>query len=388
VAAIVWVTAEPPDRHGGGGNIRQSYLLEHLARAIPTTLLVTDERPDDVVTPLLESTIVVPRAPRRASGDMARRARTVASAVLPLASAERRDSRSAVAALAPTLKAIDAQLVIVEHTGLADLARLRRPGQLWALTVHNVASLSARQAIATAPRDRDRWAWRREMEAAERFERWAMRQFDTVFTVSREDAAALPRETVIVPNGVDAPRFAAVSPPTGNRIVFTGTLDFFPNIDGLEWFCREVWPRVRDARPAAELDVVGRRPHPRVTALEGRGVAVHADVPDVLPHLARARLAVVPLRLGSGTRLKALEALAAGRPVVGTNVGLAGLGLTDGEGVLIRDDPAEFARAVVELLGSDEATRQLGGRGAKLAARFDWAVVGARFVEELARMLP
>ena len=111
----------------------------------------------------------------------------------------------------------------------------------------------------------------------------------------------------------------------GDDVVFTGTLSWYPNIEGLEWFCTEVFPSVRAALPDARIHIVGREPLPAVHGLaEAPGVCLHADVPSVVPFLERARLAVVPVRIGSGTRLKALEAMASGRPVVGTAIGLAG----------------------------------------------------------------
>jgi glycosyltransferase involved in cell wall biosynthesis len=158
-----------------------------------------------------------------------------------------------------------------------------------------------------------------------------------------------------------------------------------PNVDAVVWFCDAVLPRVQAAVPGASFDIVGRRPGPEVAALARRpGVRVHADVPDVRPHLAAARAVVVPVRMGSGTRIKALEAMAAGRPVAGTSVGLAGLDLCDGVHALVADDPAGLAAAVVRLLTDDEAARGLAARArAFVAERYAWSVVAGRFLEAL-----
>src|SRR5207302_4004164 len=138
-------------------------------------------------------------------------------------------------------------------------------------------------------------------------------------------------------------------------LVFTGTLSWGPNIDGLTWFCTDVLPLVRARVPDVRLDIVGREPLPEVEALARlAGVSVHADVPSVVPWLEQARVAVVPLRIGSGTRIKALEAMAAGRPVVGTSVGLEGLDIEDGVHALVADEPPTLADAVVRVLTDDE----------------------------------
>ena len=144
-------------------------------------------------------------------------------------------------------------------------------------------------------------------------------------------------------------------------------------------------PRVRAHVPDVSLDIVGREPLPEVEALARlAGVSVHADVPSVVPWLEQARVAVVPLRIGSGTRIKALEAMAAGRPVAGTSVGLEGLGIEHGVHAALADDPAALAAAVVELLLDDDRARRLARTGADHArANFAWDTIGRRFVDVL-----
>jgi glycosyltransferase involved in cell wall biosynthesis len=190
-------------------------------------------------------------------------------------------------------------------------------------------------------------------------------------------------DVVVVPNGVDTARFRPTPVPPEPVLVFTGTLSWGPNIDGLAWFCREVFPVVQARVPGTRLDVVGREPLPEVADLTRLpGVHLHADVPTVVPWLERARLAVVPLRIGSGTRLKALEAMAAGRPVVGTTVGLDGLAIDQGVHALVADDPPSFAAAVVDLMVNDELARRVAAAGAEHArTRFGWDGIGRRFVE-------
>jgi glycosyltransferase involved in cell wall biosynthesis len=162
-------------------------------------------------------------------------------------------------------------------------------------------------------------------------------------------------------------------------------LRWWPNVDGVTWFCRDVLPLVRAAVPDVRFDIVGSEPVPEVRALAALpGVAVHADVPSVVPWLEQARVAVVPLRIGSGTRLKALEAMSAGRPVAGTTIGLEGLGIEPGVHAMVGDAPDQLAAAVIALLTDVDLAARVAARGADHArGRFGWDAIGRRFVDAL-----
>ena len=209
--------------------------------------------------------------------------------------------------------------------------------------------------------------------------------YDLVVVPSEADAAILGLEVAVVPNGVDPARFRPTPIPPDPVLVFTGSLNWQPNIDGLSWFCRDIFPIVRRCVPDARLDVVGRHPLPEVRALATLpGVELRADVPSVVPWLEAARLAVVPLRIGSGTRLKALEAMAAGRPVVGTTIGLEGLAVEDGVQALVADDAATFAKRVVEVVGDDALAQRVAAAGAAHArVRFAWDRIGRQYLDTL-----
>ena len=146
--------------------------------------------------------------------------------------------------------------------------------------------------------------------------------------------------------------------------LFVGVLDYRPNVDGVVWFCREVWPEVRRRRPRARFALVGRRPAPAVRRLAAQpGVDVVGPVPDVRPHLARAAVVVAPLRIARGVQNKVLEALAMARPAVVSPPVLAGLGAGPGVPVLVAATPAEWVEAVVHLLDDPDARRRLGAAG-------------------------
>lgn len=372
----------------GGGNIRQAHLLGSLAAEVPTDLLVAGSRTDDATRAAVRRIIEVPHeplpAPRSATG---RRLRSLQEAFLPSGPSERLALRRPRTALAAALSRLpdDYDVVCVEHIGLADLSR-HLPASRRALTVHNVLSVTLTQQAEIAAGPRQAWLCRQEARRARLHEARALRSFDVTFSVSEEDAAALPADTVVVPNGVDVNRFPVGGPlPATPRLIFVGTFSYGPNVDGAVWFCDEVLPLVQAVVPGAELELVGRDPVEEVRSLCRRpGVSGSWNPPDVASHLRSARLAVIPLRAGSGTRLKALEAMAARLPVVGTSVGLSGLGLRDGEHAFVRDDASTFAEGCIQLLKDDALSHRLAATGHEFVeTRFDWSHIAATFLAHL-----
>ncbi len=225
----------------------------------------------------------------------------------------------------------------------------------------------------------------------------ACRRVDAILTTSDVDRAALAHDVPgipirVVPNGVDTAYF--VPRATGDaedpaRIVFTGAIDYQPNSDAVLHFCADILPRIRAAVPEATFAVVGKDPPDRVRRLQGDGVLVTGTVADVRPWMRQAAVFVVPLRVGGGTRLKILEALAAGCAVVTTSLGCEGIELTPGSDVLVADRPAEFAGAVVRCLRDPALRAGLGARGRELVERrYRWEAIGERlsaFYQELHR---
>lgn len=384
---VLWVTPEPPDRRQGGGSIRQSYLLEALAAVTPVDVLLVcgglDEQCARMVRDVEE--LPEPAGPPRPSW-VPWYAWTVWENEVLRVPSPVADTREHCRLLAPRLRARAPgyDLVHFEHDRLAPLGR--EPGvPRRTISLHNLRSEQAAHRLADENTSAvGRWFARRAGKVALGFERGVMGDFDTVFVTSREDAAALPGSAVVIPNGVDVAVIRPEPIPRERRIVFTGRLDWQPNVEGLKWFCRLVLPVVRARAPDVQLDIVGFNPGPDVLALRGSGVEVYPDVPSTIPFLHRARVAVVPLHVGSGTRLKALEALAAGRPVVGTAIGLAGLELESGRTAVIADDPDEMAAAIVRLLLSDDvaAAMSIEGRG-HVEEKFDWHRIASSFVSRV-----
>lgn len=239
-----------------------------------------------------------------------------------------------------------------------------------------IAQRAARRSAGGDP------ALDREFERTLAFERDAVRNSDLCFAVSEEDAATardlLGANIVhLVPNGVDTSYFmpAAIATEPGT-ILFTGRMNYEPNIDAVHHFVDDILPRIRTEEPDATLHIVGASPAADVTALAGDGVVVHGRVDDVRPFHHRAEVVVVPIRAGGGTRLKVLEAAACGKAIVSTALGAEGLPLTDGRDLVIADTSGDFAAAVVALLRDPERRQELGVRARAAASAFDWTAIG------------
>jgi glycosyltransferase involved in cell wall biosynthesis len=278
----------------------------------------------------------------------------------------------------------DPDVVIVEHVQLLPYARGIR-ARTRVLDMHNVESALAAR-VAAASGGLRRLAWAVEARALRALERRS-RECDVVAVVSDVDRTTLsgvvahPR-VVVVPNAWDEPE---PLPPAADPVVsFVALLSWGPNVDAAGWFCREVWPRVLEQLPEAHLQLVGRNPADAVRALAGPSVEVTGTVPDLTPWYARTRVTVAPLLAGGGSRLKILESLAAGRPVVATTIGAEGLEDLLGRGVLVADDPAAMAAEVVALLSDPARSAELGLQGAAaVAADHGWPAAVRPLLAEL-----
>ena len=262
---------------------------------------------------------------------------------------------------------------------------------------HNCEYLLQQRTFETDLRHPRRW-----MGAAYSFVQWrklrafeasTCRAADRILAVSDADAAALKRlaprlDVTVVPNGIDVNYYAAVEAPLGvtspgigtrpalagrANLVFTGTMDFRPNVDAALWFAQEVLPLIRQVEPGARFVIVGQKPHRRLDVLRGRDdVTLTGRVDDTRPYIAQAAVYVVPLRMGGGTRFKILEAAAMSKAMVSTSLGCEGFAVENGRQLEIADSPRQFADAVIALLRDPARREKLGANARALANAYDW----------------
>jgi len=281
----------------------------------------------------------------------------------------------------------------IEMAAFGFLVTVRPPGSrpLLVFDDHNAEYVLQRSAFETDRRDPRRWLgalyswiqWRKLM----RYEARCCRTFDRVVAVSATDADALraldPSIPVdVIPNGVDTDAYQPHPLPDNPAptLAFTGKMDFRPNVDAMLWFCDRILPHVIRRIPDVQLNIVGQSPHLRLQPLaRDSHVTLTGFVPDVRPHIAEAAVFVVPLRMGGGTRLKVLEAMAMGKAMVSTTLGCEGLEVVSGQEVVLADDEEQFAGEVVALLNDPQRAGALGRRArAFVETRYAWERITPR----------
>lgn len=255
------------------------------------------------------------------------------------------------------------------------------------LDLHNIESLLMQRYAQQASHPLKRFYAARTWRKLAAYERTVCPRFTHCLTCSEEERRLLRAwfgvESVhVVPNGVDVVAYRSYelagstgrAPSSGSRLVFIGRMDYHANIDGVRWFCRDVFPRIRAQRPDVVFQVVGGHPARAITRMAQPGVIeVTGFVEDVRPYLAGASVVVVPLRIGGGTRLKILEALAMGRAIVSTRLGAEGIAAVPGRDLVVADRSDEFADQVLALLKDEELRLRLGASAQRLAAScYDW----------------
>jgi glycosyltransferase involved in cell wall biosynthesis len=410
---VVIVDEELPYPPTSGKRIRTLNLVLRLAPRHRLTYLChrnADPREAEAAAAFLNDhgveTIVVDRAVPPKSGPLFY-GRLAANLLSPLpysvASHTSRSLRQAIAEYAANHRV---DLWQCEWTPYAEALRDLR-GARRLVVAHNVESLIWQRYHETEKNPLKRWYIGQQWRKFERFERWAYHEADCTVAVSAEDAARIRdqfggRRVQVVDNGVDTSYFqpavdayqpdaparddasslASASGACGaGRILFLGSLDWRPNLDAVGQLLEHVFPAVQAHEPAARLCLVGRNPPEwlRRQAAATPGVELHASVPDVRPYLAGCSVLAVPLRIGGGSRLKILEALACGVPVVSTRVGAEGLCLEPGRHLTVVDGIADLAPALVQCLREPEAAREQARCGRCIVTeRYDWSVLADR----------
>lgn len=251
------------------------------------------------------------------------------------------------------------------------------------LTLHDVPYIQYRRMVSV---ERDWSAKRRLLFMDLLFSKRTIlkyaRRFDKCIMVSEHDGDTLKRaapdiDVAVVPNGVDATAYRLLtSQSVAPVLLFAGRMNYHPNVDGAIFFCREIFPLIKQQIPDAKLLIVGSGPRDSVQALASEDITVTGFVESVVPYYQQALVSVVPLRSGSGTRLKILESMALGRPVVSTTLGCEGLKVTQEENILVADTPTDFVTQTVRLLRDESLRQRLITNGRNLVeGTYDWQVI-------------
>lgn len=286
-------------------------------------------------------------------------------------------------------------IVQIEHTFMSeyikDINKLSSARTI--LTVHNLEAINVKRMVQHQP-----WGQlkiRHSIDAAilPRFEKRAIGKFDKCITVSEINAKLIRpirSDVIVVENGVDV---TSINPFLINResrnLIFIGGMGYIPNIDGATFMVESILPLIRQKLPETKLHIIGKKPVPAVTALgDADGVEIHPDVPDIKPWYENAAVSVIPLRAGGGTRLKILESMAIGVPVVSTSIGCEGLDVTNNENILIADTPSEFAVCVCKLLDNPELRAQISQRARALVeTRYSWDAISPKLLDVYKSMM-
>jgi sugar transferase (PEP-CTERM/EpsH1 system associated) len=387
---ILWLKSDlllPLDK---GGKLRTWHLLRHLARHHEITYLafVEPDQPAADIAGMREVAARVETVTR--SEPFKRSLRFYADAALhlvdplPYAVGKYR-SRAFRQRLAMLLHTQPFDLIVCDFLFPAVNLPSRLPCPSVIFT-HNVESEIWRRHVQTQTGVVARALYDVQYRRMLRYEERTLARFDGILAVSETDRDSFGRmypaahdiPVHVVPTGVDTEYFSPAPSDDGSRrLVFTGSMDWLPNEDAVQFFSREVLPLIRAEEPEVQLSIVGRAPTPAVRRLaETSGIEVTGRVDDVRPYVRDASVYIVPLRIGGGTRLKIFEAMAMGKAVVSTTVGAEGLPLTNGEHVLLADEPRTFARAVVRLMRDVGRRRELEAAARALVVeRYDWSAV-------------
>jgi glycosyltransferase involved in cell wall biosynthesis len=378
----LFFTPESPYPTTGGGSLRAASLLHYLARRYRVDAIVFRQPGESIEIPagLVNEVQIIDLPPhaRHLPARILRNASRMARRMPPLI-----DRFSGFGPrIARVLRERSYELAVIEHFWCAPYwEQVTAVSRRTVLDLHNIESV-LHSRCGAAERFPAAVAHRWFCKPCEQLERQWWPRFSTLLVPSQADAAAVRSicdgtRPVVYPNAI--PRLDRPHQAEEHVIAFSGNMEYHPNVMAVGFFRRGIWPQLRGRWPQLVWRLIGKNAHAVRKYTRGdERIEVTGPVPDAIAELAKAQVAVVPLLAGSGTRLKIMEAWAAGRAVVSTTLGAEGLEATDGENILLADGPEEFAAAVSKVLESRELRMKLGASGRHLyERRYTWEAAWA-----------
>jgi polysaccharide biosynthesis protein PslH len=402
--SILYVSHMPPSPPRFGAQARVHGLITELARRhdVTAVMLIDDEFDAEECRQAMQAycrgVVLIPNLHSQAG--LTKRLLQLRSMISTRSFERLRVTAPALRlALNASLRARRFDIVNLEwpYLGHFDLRQAPPGEKLPALVVdsHEIAYDLARQFARSSSSLGRRLYFAANWRKLRREELGTYRDADGVYLCSAADQRRLldqvpEARTAVIPNAADVEYYQprpTDAPPDGRTVVYFGLLSTVPNVDAVIHFVQEIWPRIAKANPEARCKIIGGRPPPLLLALAGPRVELTGFVSDLRPHLAAAAAVVVPLRLGGGTRLKIVEAMAMAKPIVSTTLGAEGIEAVPGRDLLVEDDPVTFADAVNRLLAEPALAARLGQSARQLAVkRYAWSGA-ARALEEFYRQI-
>jgi glycosyltransferase involved in cell wall biosynthesis len=288
--------------------------------------------------------------------------------------------------LIKTIDEFNPDLIHYDTIGMAEYFQYNTP-ILQALNHHNIESAMMFRRATKERNVLKKVYFYQEAKKIERYEKAMCKLFHSNLTVSDEDGLTLKKidpeiKTEVIPNGVDTSYFSSGADTSdGETLIFAGGMNWYPNLDAMLYFADEIWPRLKERRATIKMIIIGQSPPRRLRKLseEDRNFVVTGFVDDVRPYFGQASIYVCPIRDGGGTRLKILDALSSGLPIVATSVAAEGIKVTPRKNIIIANTSEEFIKEILHLIEDQELRRQLSAEGRCLAEKeYSWSIIGER----------
>ena len=386
ILLLTQVVPYPPD---SGPKIKTYHLLQHLAAHHQVTLVTftrnaQEEQDADALRSICAAVHTVTLRRSRVHDVIGLGRSVISKRPWIIERDDNKKMRQVLAEIVQQAKNAGEPFDLV-HADQLNMAQFAEPLALPRLLDQHNAVWTVFKRLALSERSPVRLLWEREWRLLKRYEGQICQDFEAVTTVSEEDRQALieaigaPREMTIIPIAVDAEAEQPIPrAPNSRGIISLATMMWPPNIDGVTWFAHEIYPLIKQQIDGTRFFVVGQRPVAEVRALpeEDSTIEVTGYVPNPTPYIANSACLIVPLRSGGGMRVKILEALARGIPIVSTTIGYEGINLTPGKHLLVADTPTAFAEAVVRLIQDPALGMKIAEAGRqRLLELYDWRAV-------------